>query len=90
MIRAGFDTLVEAGCQPEIAYSECCRELNLIAGLMIYEGGISNMRHSISDTAEYGNITRGRRIIADETRFEMEHSVRSGQASLRRNGWWRT
>src|SRR5512134_2357690 len=67
LIRAGFDTLVKAGYQPEIAYFECCHELKLIVDL-IYEGGISNMRYSISDTAEYGDVTRGRRIITQETR----------------------
>ncbi|MDI6874857.1 ketol-acid reductoisomerase [Candidatus Solincola sp.] len=71
LIRAGFDTLVEAGYQPEIAYFECLHELKLIVDL-IYEGGISFMRHSISDTAEYGDMTRGRRIITGETRREMK------------------
>jgi ketol-acid reductoisomerase len=70
LVRAGFDTLVEAGYQPEIAYFECLHELKLIVDL-IYEGGIANMRYSISDTAEYGDMTRGRRIINEETRAEM-------------------
>jgi len=70
LVRAGFDTLVEAGYQPEIAYFECLHELKLIVDL-IYEGGIANMRDSISDTAEYGDMTRGRRIINQETRAEM-------------------
>jgi len=70
LIRAGFDTLVEAGYQPEIAYFECLHELKLIVDL-IYEGGITHMRDSISDTAEYGDMTRGRRIINRETRAEM-------------------
>ena len=70
LIRAGFDTLVEAGYQPEIAYFECLHELKLIVDL-IYERGISYMRYSISDTAEYGDLTRGRRIITEETRREM-------------------
>jgi ketol-acid reductoisomerase len=70
LARAGFDTLVEAGYQPEIAYFECLHELKLIVDL-IYEGGIANMRYSISDTAEYGDLTRGRRIISEETRAEM-------------------
>jgi len=81
LIRASFDTLVEAGYQPEIAYFECCHELKLIVDL-IYEGGIANMRDSISDTAEYGDMTRGRRIITDETRFEMENileEIQNGQ-----------
>jgi ketol-acid reductoisomerase len=67
---AGFETLVEAGYQPEIAYFECLHELKLIVDLM-YEGGISWMRYSISNTAEYGDYTRGPRIITDETREEM-------------------
>lgn len=71
LVRAGFDTLVEAGYQPEIAYFECLHELKLIVDLM-YEGGISWMRHSISDTAEYGDLTRGKRIITQETRAEMK------------------
>jgi ketol-acid reductoisomerase len=70
LVRAGFDTLVEAGYQPEIAYFECLHELKLIVDL-IYERGISYMRYSISDTAEYGDLTRGRRIITEETRQEM-------------------
>jgi ketol-acid reductoisomerase len=71
LVRSGFDTLVEAGYQPEIAYFECLHELKLIVDLM-YEGGISWMRNSISYTAEYGDITRGKRIITDETRAEMK------------------
>ncbi|MDD3717989.1 MAG: ketol-acid reductoisomerase [Actinomycetota bacterium] len=70
LVRAGFDTLVEAGYQPEIAYFECLHELKLIVDL-IYERGISYMRYSISDTAEYGDLTRGRRIITEDTRREM-------------------
>jgi ketol-acid reductoisomerase len=71
LIRAGFDTLVEAGYQPEVAYFECLHEVKLIVDL-IYEGGIANMRSSISDTAEYGDLSRGRRIVTDETRAEMK------------------
>lgn len=81
LVRAGFDTLVEAGYQPEIAYFECLHELKLIVDLM-YEGGISYMRYSISDTAEYGDLTRGKRIITDETRWEMERileEIQSGE-----------
>jgi ketol-acid reductoisomerase len=70
LIRAGFDTLVDAGYQPEVAYFECLHEMKLIVDL-IFEGGIANMRYSISDTAKYGDITRGRRVITDETRAEM-------------------
>lgn len=71
LIRAGFDTLVEAGYQPEIAYFECLHELKLIVDL-IHENGIANMRSSISDTAEYGDLTKGKRIITEETRKEMK------------------
>jgi len=81
LIKAGFDTLVEAGYQPEIAYFECLHELKLIVDL-IYEGGIANMRYSISDTAEYGDITRGKRVISEETREEMRailDEIRSGE-----------
>ncbi len=70
LIRAGFDTLIDAGYQPEVAYFECLHEMKLIVDL-IFEGGIANMRYSISDTAKYGDITRGRRIITQETRKEM-------------------
>lgn len=70
LVRAGFDTLVEAGYQPESAYFECLHELKLIVDLM-YEGGISRMRYSISDTAQYGDLMIGRRIITEETREEM-------------------
>ncbi len=81
LVRAGFDTLVEAGYQPEIAYFECLHELKLIVDLM-YEGGIANMRYSISDTAEYGDMTRGRRVISEETREEMRvilDEIQSGE-----------
>ncbi|HHW03720.1 MAG TPA: ketol-acid reductoisomerase [Thermoanaerobacterales bacterium] len=71
LIRAGFETLVNAGYQPEIAYFECLHEMKLIVDL-IYEGGIGWMRYSISDTAKYGDITVGKRIINEETRKEMK------------------
>jgi ketol-acid reductoisomerase len=71
LVKAGFETLVEAGYQPEIAFFECCNELKLIVDL-IYEGGLSYMRYSVSDTAEYGDYTRGPRIINDAVREEME------------------
>src|SRR5688572_18187700 len=71
LVQAGFETLVEAGYQPEIAYFECLHELKLIVDLM-YEGGLSRMRYSISDTAEYGDYTRGPRIVNDETKAEMK------------------
>jgi len=71
LIRAGFDTLVDAGYQPESAYFEVCHELKLIIDL-IYENGIAGMRYSVSDTAEYGDMMIGRRIITQETRKEMK------------------
>jgi len=80
LIRASFDTLVGAGYQPEVAYFECCHELKLIVDL-INEGGITWMRQSISNTAEYGDLTRGKRIITDRTRQEMKKilaEVKSG------------
>ena len=80
LIRAGFETLVEAGYQPEIAYYECLHELKLIVDL-IWEGGLSGMRYSVSDTAEYGDLTRGPRVIDDHVRETMRAllaDVRSG------------
>jgi ketol-acid reductoisomerase len=71
LVKAGFDTLVEAGYQPEIAYFECLHELKLITDL-IYQYGISGMRSRVSDTAEYGDITRGKRVITEQTRAEMK------------------
>jgi ketol-acid reductoisomerase len=71
LVKAGFETLVEAGYQPEIAYFECLHELKLIVDLF-YQGGIRYMRYSVSDTAEYGDLTRGKRIVTDETRREMK------------------
>jgi len=71
LVQAGFETLVEAGYAPEMAYFECLHELKLIVDLM-YEGGIANMRYSISNTAEYGDLTRGPRIITDQTKQEMK------------------
>lgn len=70
LVQAGFETLVEAGYQPEIAYFECLHELKLIVDLM-YEGGISWMRYSISNTAEYGDYSRGPRVISEDVRDEM-------------------
>jgi ketol-acid reductoisomerase len=71
LICAGYETLVEAGYQPEIAYFECLHEVKLIVDL-IYEGGLAKMRNSISDTAEYGDYTRGKRIVTEETKKEMK------------------
>ena len=70
LVQAGFETLVEAGYAPEMAYFECLHELKLIVDLM-YEGGIANMRYSISNTAEYGDLTRGPRVVTEETKEEM-------------------
>ena len=81
LIRAGFETLVEAGYAPEIAYFECLHELKLIVDL-IYEGGLSYMRYSVSDTAEYGDYSRGPRVVNAETRKEMKKilsEIQSGQ-----------
>ncbi len=81
LIQAGFETLVEAGYQPEIAYFECLHELKLIVDL-IYEGGIGRMRYSVSNTAEFGDMTRGPRIIDDRIKAEMKKilaEVRSGE-----------
>lgn len=81
LVKAGFETLVEAGYQPEMAYFECMHELKLIVDLF-YQGGLNYMRYSISNTAEYGDYTRGPRIVTDETRAEMKkilHEIQSGQ-----------
>src|SRR5690606_12086920 len=71
LVQAGFATLVEAGYAPEMAYFECLHELKLIVDLF-YEGGIANMWYSVSNTAEYGGLTRGPRIVTDETKQEMK------------------
>lgn len=81
LIQAGYETLVDAGYAPEMAYFECLHEVKLIVDL-IYEGGIANMRYSVSNTAEYGDLTRGPRIITDETRAEMRRilaDIQSGE-----------
>ena len=81
LVQAAFDTLVEAGYQPEMAYFECLHELKLIVDLF-YQGGINYMRYSVSNTAEFGDYTRGPRIVTDETRAEMKkilHEIQSGQ-----------
>jgi ketol-acid reductoisomerase len=81
LIQAGFETLVDAGYAPEMAYFECLHEVKLIVDL-IYEGGIANMRYSVSNTAEYGDFTRGPRIVTDETRAEMRRiltEIQTGQ-----------
>jgi ketol-acid reductoisomerase len=81
LIKAGFETLVRAGYQPEVAYFECMHELKLIVDLF-YQGGLAYMRYSVSDTAEYGDYTRGPRIVNDRVRAEMEKilaEIQSGQ-----------
>ncbi|MBI2313309.1 MAG: ketol-acid reductoisomerase [Betaproteobacteria bacterium] len=81
LIQAGFETLVEAGYAPEMAYFECLHEVKLIVDL-IYEGGIANMRYSISNTAEYGDFTRGPRIVTEQTKAEMKKilaEIQSGE-----------
>ncbi len=78
LVQAGFETLVEAGYAPEMAYFECLHELKLIVDLM-YEGGIANMRYSISNTAEYGDLTRGPRIITEQTKAEMAKILKEVQ-----------
>jgi ketol-acid reductoisomerase len=86
LVRAGFDTLVEAGYNPDLAYFECCHELKLIVDL-IYEKGIAGMRYSISNTAEYGDLTRGRRIVTDETRAEMKRILSEIQTGRFAKEW---
>lgn len=78
LIQTGFETLVEAGYAPEMAYFECLHEVKLIVDL-IYEGGIANMRYSVSNNAEYGDISRGPRIVTDKTRAEMQKILREIQ-----------
>lgn len=86
LIKAGFQTLVEAGYQPEIAYFECLHELKLIVDL-IYEGGIKNMRYSISDTAEYGDVTRGPRLIDDHVKATMKEILKEIQDGTFAREW---
>ncbi len=86
LIKAGFETLVEAGYQPEIAYFECCHELKLIVDL-IYEGGLAFMRYSISDTAEYGDLTRGPRVIDEKVKQEMKRILEEIQSGRFAREW---
>ena len=86
LIQAGFETLVEAGYAPEMAYFECLHEVKLIVDL-IYEGGIANMRYSISNTAEYGDYTRGPRIVTDETKVEMKRILSEIQTGKFTRDW---
>ncbi len=86
LVRAGFDTLVEAGYQPEIAYFECLHEMKLIVDLM-YEGGIANMRYSISDTAEFGDLIVGKRLINEDVRKEMKAVLKDIQTGVFAKEW---
>jgi ketol-acid reductoisomerase len=86
LIKASFETLVEAGYQPESAYFETLHELKLIVDLL-YEGGLSWMRYSVSDTAEYGDYTRGKRIVTEETREEMRKVLGEIQSGAFANEW---
>ena len=86
LIKASYETLVEAGYQPESAYFETLHELKLIVDLL-YEGGLSWMRYSVSDTAEYGDYTRGRRIVTDETRAAMKEVLQEIQTGAFANEW---
>jgi ketol-acid reductoisomerase len=86
LVKAGFETLVEAGYQPEMAYFECLHELKLIVDLF-YQGGLSYMRYSVSNTAEYGDYTRGPRIVTQETREEMKRILREIQTGQFAREW---
>lgn len=86
LVKAGFDTLVDAGYQPEVAYFECLHELKLIVDLM-YRGGLKYMRHSISDTAEYGGYTAGPRIVTDGTRAAMKQILKDIQDGTFAKNW---
>jgi ketol-acid reductoisomerase len=86
LIKASFETLTEAGYPPELAYFECMHEMKLIVDLM-YQGGLKYMRYSISDTAEYGDYTRGRRIITDETKREMKNVLEEIQSGTFAREW---
>ncbi len=86
LIEAGYETLVEAGYAPEMAYFECLHEVKLIVDL-IYEGGLANMRYSISNTAEYGDYTRGPRVVTDETKAEMKRILDDIQSGRFTRDW---
>lgn len=86
LIRAGYETLVEAGYSPEMAYFECLHEVKLIVDL-IYEGGISNMRYSVSNTAEYGDMTRGKRVVGPEARAAMKQVLAEIQSGKFADEW---
>ncbi len=86
LVKAGFETLVEAGYQPEIAYFECLHELKLIVDLM-YRGGLNYMRYSVSDTAEHGDYTGGPRVVTEETRQEMRRMLAEIQDGTYAKKW---
>ncbi len=86
LVKAGFDTLVEAGYQPEMAYFECMHELKLIVDLF-YQGGLNYMRYSVSNTAEFGDYTRGPRIITEQTRAEMKKILKEIQMGQFAREW---
>ena len=86
LVKAGFDTLVDAGYQPEMAYFECMHELKLIVDLF-YQGGLNYMRYSVSNTAEYGDYSSGRRIVTDETRAEMKRILAEIQSGTFARNW---
>jgi ketol-acid reductoisomerase len=86
LVKAGFETLVEAGYQPEMAYFECMHELKLIVDLL-YQGGLNYMRYSISNTAEFGDYTRGPRIITAQTKAEMKKILREIQTGQFAREW---
>ncbi len=86
LVKAGFETLVEAGYQPEVAYFECMHELKLIVDLF-YQGGLNYMRYSVSDTAEHGDYVSGDRIITEETKYEMSQILKEIQDGTYANNW---
>ncbi|WP_342045745.1 ketol-acid reductoisomerase [Bacillus sp. OTU530] len=86
LVKAGFETLVEAGYQPEVAYFECLHELKLIVDLM-YEGGLENMRYSISDTAQWGDFVTGHRVVTDATKAAMKDVLKDIQDGTFAKGW---
>jgi ketol-acid reductoisomerase len=86
LVKAGYETLVEAGYQPEMAYFECMHELKLIVDLF-YQGGLNYMRYSVSNTAEFGDYTRGDRIVTDETKAEMRKILKEVQTGHFAKEW---
>jgi len=86
LVKAGFETLVEAGYQPEVAYFECMHELKLIVDLF-YQGGLNYMRYSVSDTAEHGDYVSGERIITEETKYEMSQILKEIQDGTYADNW---